>query len=269
MDLTMSLSARQEFAVSLSPRYREAKRPAKQKILDEFTAATNYHREYAVVLLSRDAHKNQVNKERRKPRLYTAEVKDALVAVWQASNRLCSKRLVPFLPEFLPVLERHGHLSVSDEVRAQLLAISPSTVDRLLFDLRRRTRRRAFGSTRPGSLLKHQIPVRTFADWDDLASGFVEADLVAHCGTTTHGAYLNSLVLTDVSTGWTECLALLYRGQVNVLAALDEARELMPFPLLGLDTDNGCCQHNYYQPTWRRRWKVSFLREATCDEKSN
>ncbi len=115
MERTMSLSARQELALSLSARYREARRPAKQKMLDEFTAATNYHRKYAVTLLKRDAHKNGNKKERRKPRTYNAEVKDALVAVWQASNRLCSKRLVPFLPEFLPVLERCGHLSLSDE----------------------------------------------------------------------------------------------------------------------------------------------------------
>ncbi len=144
MQRTMSLSARQELALSLSARYREAQRSIKQKILDEFTAATGYHRKYAVALLSRDGHKNGNNKERRKPRTYTAEVKDALVAIWQASNYLCSKRLVPFLPEFLPVLERHGHLSLSDELRAQLLGISPATVDRLLHDQRRRTRRRSF-----------------------------------------------------------------------------------------------------------------------------
>ncbi|MBA3441125.1 MAG: transposase, partial [Pyrinomonadaceae bacterium] len=148
MERTMSLSARQELALSLSPRYRQAKHPIKQKILDEFTAATHYHRKYALVLLSRDAHKNQDTKERRKPRTYNAEVKDALVAVWQASYRLCSKRFVPFLPEFLSVLERHGHLSLADEVRSQLLTISPATVDRLLCDGRHRTRRRSFGGTR-------------------------------------------------------------------------------------------------------------------------
>jgi len=152
MQRTMSLSARQELALSLSARYREANRLTKHKILDEFTAATNYHRKYALVLLSPDAHQNNDVKKPRKPRTYTPEVKDALVAVWRASNHLCSKRLVAFLPEFLPVLERYGHLSLSDEVRAHLLTISPATVDRLLCDMRRRTRRRSFGATRPGSL---------------------------------------------------------------------------------------------------------------------
>lgn len=155
-------------------------------------------------ILRGEACQKQPAPVRCRARTYTAEVKDALVIVWRASNRLCSKRLVAFLPEFLPVLERHKHLSLSDETRTILLGISATTVDRLLKNLRRHGRRRSFGGTRPGSLLKHQIPVRTFADWDDLVPGFVEADLVAHCGTTTHGAFLNSLVLTDVSTGWTK-----------------------------------------------------------------
>ncbi len=180
--------------------------------------------------------------------------------VWRASNRLCSKRLVPFLPEFVGVLERCGHLSLSAETRTRLLAISPASVDRLLVDLRRRGRKRAFGATRPGALLEHQVPVRTFADWDDLAPGFVEADLVAHCDTSTHGASLNTLVLTDVSTGWTECLALAFRGQETVLSALGQARQLLPFPLLGLDTDNGGEFLNSELLRYCRTEKITFTR---------
>ncbi len=234
--------------------------PAKQKILDEFVAATGYHRKYAISILKQDAHKQPSASVRHRARTYTAEVKDALVAVWRASNQLCSKRLVPFLPELVPALERHGHLSVSDQTRTTLLGISPATTDRLLGEFRRPGRRRRYGGTRPGSLLKHQIPVRTFADWDDLAPGFVEADLVAHCGTTAHGAFLNSLVLTDVSTGWTECLALLFRGQNNVIAALTQARELLPFPLLGLDTDNGGEFLNAELLCYCRAEKITFTR---------
>ena len=256
----MSLSARQQLTTTLCARYREARRPAKQKILDEFVAATGYHRKYAISILKQDAHKQPSASVRHRARTYTAEVKDALVAVWRASNQLCSKRLVPFLPELVPALERHGHLSVSDETRTTLLGISPATTDRLLSEFRRPGRRRRYGSTRPGSLLKHQIQVRTFADWDDLAPGFVEADLVAHCGTTAHGAFLNSLVLTDVSTGWTECLALLFRGQHNVIAALGEARELLPFPLLGLDTDNGGEFLNSELLRYCRTEKITFTR---------
>ncbi|MEJ7665279.1 MAG: hypothetical protein WKG07_40020 [Hymenobacter sp.] len=131
-------------------------------------------------------NKQPTARVRRRARTYTAEVKDALIAVWRASNQLCSKRLVPFLAELVPVLERHRHLSLSDETRTTLLGISPATTDRLLGEFRRPGRRRRYGSTRPGSLLKHQVPVRTFADWDDLAPGFVEADLsrsLRHDGT--------------------------------------------------------------------------------------
>jgi len=117
--------------------------------------------------------------------------------------------------------------------------VSPATADRLLKETRR-TSGRGVGATRSGILLKHQIPVRTFADWDDLKPGFLEADLVAHCGTSTGGAYLSTLTLTDVATTWTECLALLSQDQNELMRALKHARRLLPFQLLGIDTDNGC-----------------------------
>jgi len=231
MERSMSLSARTELTVSLRTRYQQAKRPEKRKILDEFTAATGYHRKYAVSLLKGSVAKHKRTKVRRRPRLYNEAVKDALIVIWKASNQLCSKRLVPFLPELLVVLERNGHFSLPEEIRKLLLSISPATVDRLLNELRPKGRRRNFGNTRPGALLKRQIPIRTFADWDDLRPGFLEADLVAHCGTTTQGAYLSSLTLTDVATTWTECLALLMHGQDAVLSGLEEAHRLFPFPI--------------------------------------
>ena len=124
-------------------------------------------------------------------------------------------------------------------MRERLCAISPATGDRLLHQLRYGSAPKGISTTRPGSLLKHQIPVRTFADWDDLKPGFFEADLVAHCGTVNAGSYLNTLTMTDVDTGWTECLSLLVREQDLVVKAIDTARRLIPFPMLGLDTDNG------------------------------
>ncbi len=127
----------------------------------------------------------------------------ALVTVWEAANRICSKRLVPFLPQFVTALERHGHLSLSERTRERLLSVSPATVDRLLYEERQKSRR-GRSTTKAGSLLKHQVPIRTFADWDEDRPGFSEADLVAHCGTHTSGSYLNSLVVTDIATTWTE-----------------------------------------------------------------
>ena len=154
-----------------------------------------------------------------------------------AADRIRAKRLVPFLPDMVASLERHGHLAVAADVREHLLTISPATADRLLRPLRVPVR--GTSTTKRGVLLKHQIAVRMFADWSDARPGFMEADLVAHCGGGVAGAYLHTLVLTDVTTGWTECLALRFRTREAVVVALDRARQLPPFPLLGFDTDNG------------------------------
>jgi hypothetical protein len=145
---------------------------------------------------------------------------------------------MPFLPEMIPLLERCGHLSLTEEHRSQLLAMSLTTAKRFL-RTQRKPASRGLSTTRAGPLLKHQIPIRTFHQWDDLRPGFLEADLVAHCGGHTEGSYLYTLTLTDVATGWTECLPLRARTSAVVLAALQRARTLFPFPLLGIDTDNG------------------------------
>lgn len=258
----MSLSARQELIASVRPRYRAATRKDKQPILDEFIAATGYHRKYAIALLGQSSPDSARLRSRhsKRPATYGADVRDALVAVWHASNHLCSKRLVPFLPEFVSVLERQRHLSLSERTRTQLLTISPATADRLLSQARRTRKGAALSTTRPGTLLKHQIPIRTFADWDDARPGFVEADLVAHCGISPHGAYLNTLTLTDVLTGWTECFALVFDDHRLVIEAIDTARRFLPFPLLGLDTDNGSEFLNYGLLDYCRREQLTFTR---------
>ncbi|MCH8247939.1 MAG: transposase family protein, partial [Bacteroidetes bacterium] len=177
-----------------------------------------------------------------------------------AADRICSKRLVPFLPELIDALERHGHLQLEESVRQRLCSISPATVDRLLHQVRYGSAPKGISTTRPGSLLKHQIPVRTFADWDDLKPGFFEADLVAHCGTVNAGSYLNTLTMTDVDTGWTECLSLLVREQDIVVKAIEAARRLIPFPMLGLDTDNGKEFINHTLLDYCRRESITFTR---------
>jgi len=166
-------------------------------------------------------------------------VQEALRVAWAAANGLCGKRLVPFLPELVASLERHGHLQPTDEVRDQLLGRSAATADRLLRPTRAAQAPRSLSTTKPGALLKRQLPIRTCAGWDEARPGFVEADRVAHCGQRAAGAFLSTLVLTDVATGWTECLPLLHRSQHAVIRARNRARQLLPFPLLGLDTDNG------------------------------
>ncbi len=166
------------------------------------------------------------------------DVQHALFLAWHAANRICAKRLIPFLPTPIEALERHEHLQLTAECRSQLLSMSAATADRFLRS-QRKLGLRGLSTTRAGTLLKQQIPIRTFEEWKETRPGFLEADLVAHCGADIEGGYLYTLTLTDVATRWTECLPLLYRSREAVLAALRRARTLFPFPILGIDTDNG------------------------------
>jgi Integrase core domain len=234
----VSFQTRRELLQSLIPQYREASSSKKKsKLLDAFTATTGYNRKYAMWLLNH-TKVVQLTPQRPRPRRYGPEVQHALFLVWNAANRICAKRLMPFLPTLIDALERHEHLNITEECRRQLLSMSAATADRLLSS-QRKVGRRGLSTTRAGTLLKQQIPIRTFQQWDETRPGFLEADLVAHCGTTIEGGYLYTLTLTDVATGWTECLPLLYRSQETVLAAIQRARTLFPFPILGIDTDNG------------------------------
>ncbi|MDQ6905653.1 MAG: transposase [Chloroflexota bacterium] len=255
----MSFLAKRELLARVAPRYRSAPPSQKSVILDEFVAVTGYDRKYAIRLL---AHPIPVPLPLARPRerFYGAAVQDALVVAWAAANRICAKRLVPFLPELVPALERHGHLALTDPVRAQLLALSPATADRILRPYRERDAPHGMTTTRRGLLIKQQVPVRTFTGWDDVVPGFFEADLVAHCGPWAEGAFLQTLVLTDVATGWTECIALLHRSRHTVIQALDRARTLLPIPLLGLDTDNGMEFINTDLLDYCTRERITFTR---------
>jgi hypothetical protein len=163
----------------------------------------------------------------------------ALVQIWEIYGRICSKRLQPFLPEGITVLERWHELTLSAEIKQLLLSMSRSTIDRCLKKVRFTQPQHGLSTTKPGSLLKAAIPIRTFTPWEDEHPGFLEIDLVAHCGSSTDGTYLNTLTATDLATGWTECLALAQKTQLAVSQAIAEMRQDLPFALLGLDSDNG------------------------------
>jgi len=254
----MSLRSCRELLNRLIPRYRVSTWKEKGLILDEFVSGTGYDRKHSVKLMNRGIRVD-ISRKRMPPRRYTEPVRLALITVWKAANRICSRRLMPFLPDFVAALERFGHLSLSGEVRKDLLAMSSATADRLLYH-ERHPAGSTISTTRRGKLLKHQIPIRTFFDWNDLAPGFVEADLVAHCGERAEGAYLNTLTLTDIATGWTECLALIRRSEADVSAAIHAVRQHLPFPLLGLDTDNGGEFINYDLLHYCEKEKITFTR---------
>ena len=263
----MSLKTRKEIIMHIQKRYLSANWKNKQKILDELTTTTGYSRKYAVTLLNQNSAAILSESKKKKQQLrrkYGEDVYQALLIIWNAANQICSKRLAPFIPELLLQLERYGHLSVPHAIRNQLVQMSPATIDRLLQKERRESKKR-LSTTRPGSLLKKQIKIRTFADWDEVVPGFLEGDLVAHCGDRVDGAFLNSLVLTDIASTWTEFFPILNKGEAGVIAALQTLQQLLTFPLLGLDTDNGCefinykllgfCQTNHITFTRSRAYK--------------
>lgn len=219
--------------------------------------STGYVRKYAVWVLN---HAEEVLQTADAPRQgYEPEVQQALVLAWETLNRICAKRLIPFLPDIIESLEQCGHLQLSEERRRILLSMSAATADRLLRSQRRHCLR-SLSTTKARPLLKQHIPIRTFEDWNEVKPGFLEVDLVAHCGSHLEGNFLYTLTLTDVATGWTECLPLLNRGREEVLAALQRARTLFPFPILGIDTDNGGEFINEDVATYCSREQITFTR---------
>ena len=251
-----------EYAEAVRERYLLASKKEKGKILDEFTKVTGRHRK-AAIRLFRHQNQSRPNKKRGRPRWYDPGVAGALRVVWEATDRLCSKRLHPFLPELVTVLRRHGESTMTTEIETHLCRISPSTIDRMLRPYRRLGGRRPFASTKPGSLLKNSIPIRTFADWQEGRSGFLEVDLVPHCGDSGEGFYLTTLSTVDVASGWSECVGVWGKGQWRVGAAVHRVRQRLPFSLLGLDSDNGGEFINQHLYTYCRREGITFTRSRS------
>jgi hypothetical protein len=234
----MSLKSKRELVEVVRPRYLKARKVEKQKILDELTSATGYHRKHAIRVLKNRQQKCLQRRKSSYKTIYRGEVVQALEQIWEIYGRICSKRLQPFLPEGIRVLERCQEIELAEETKVLLLKISSASIDRCLRAVRIKSPH-GLSTTKPGSLLKALIPVRTFTEWDEQRPGFLEIDLVAHCGNTTEGQFLCTLTCTDLCTGWTEVTGLLHRSQEAVSEALGRVRQRLPFPLLGIDSDNG------------------------------
>jgi hypothetical protein len=189
--------------------------------------------------------------------------------LWALFDYLCGKRLVPLLRDFIDLLYASGSFECSQEIRTLLTSVSPATVDRLLADERKKFRVRGSSITRPGTLLKQQIPLRTFSDWSDAVPGFVEADLVAHDGGSAFGDFLCTLTLTDVATGWTESIAVLNKAQKHVFPGLTALRAALPFPLLGLNTDNGSEFINDHLARYCAQEHIHFTRSRPYKKNDN
>lgn len=257
MGLKMTVKSRKELLAALRPMYAQVTWKEKQRVLDGFVAATGYNRKHAIVLLN--GASTEVSTPNQRVRKYDNEVTDALIEIWKASNRICSKRLIPFLPTIIKSLEKFGHLDVSDSTRSKLLTLSHASVDRLLKQERKKYAKRK-STTKPGYLLKKHIPIRTYSDWSDVRPGFFEADLVAHGGSSASGQFLHTLTMTDIDTGWTECSALIGKSEAEVLRSFISVKAELPFPLLGLDTDNGSEFINHAVLNWCTEERITFTR---------
>jgi hypothetical protein len=257
----MSLKSKNELVEVVQPRYLKASKFEKQKILDEFTAATGYHRKHAIrVLKNKVQVQNRLKgKTKTYKRVYRGEVVQVLEQIWEIYGHLCSKRLQPFLPEAIRVLERCQEIELSKDTKDLLLRISSASIDRCLRPIRLPSPH-GLSTTKPGSLLKSLIPIHTFTEWDEERPGFLEVDLVAHCGNTTEGQFLCTLTCTDICTGWTDVTGLLHRSHQAVSEALRLMRQRLPFPLLGIDSDKGGEFINDLLYQYCRDEKITFTR---------
>ena len=259
MGLTMG--QRKAVTKAIATRYRRASKADKGKILDELCATTGWHRNHARKALAGALRPRLVPApRRRRTPVYGPEVLVALRFCWAVLGAPTGKRLAPVMSELVPTLRRFGELDISDELAAALLVMSPATMDRRLAADRAAMTLRGRSHTKPGSLLKDAIPIRTWAQWDDAVPGFVEIDLVGHEGGNALGEHAYTLTVTDIATGWTENRSVPNKARKWVVAALEEIAGILPFPLLGVDSDNGSEFINGHLLAWCEQRTITFTR---------
>lgn len=273
--MRLTMKERKKATAVVALRYQKSRKKDKGLILDEFTELTGYGRRYASHVLTSHGRKVRVNDSyviqgdvrkairRNKPRVYDAPVKEALKNIWYIMDCICGKRLAPVMKDVVPRLLRFREISLSESAKGKLMKISAATIDRLLAPERKKHQIKGRGNTKPGTLLKNQIPIRTFSDWDEQKPGFVEIDLVGHDGGDGHGEYAQTLDVTDICTTWTETEAVRNKAQVWVFDALKDIRQRLPFPLMGIDSDSGGEFINDQLFRYCKQEKITFTRSRS------
>jgi len=265
----MRVADRYELARDLRKRYAAASRADRGAILDAFCVATGYNRRYAGAVLRGTQERVAVRRRVPRRRVYGILFREALTVAWEASGYVCSERLQPFLGELIPLLEQHGDLTVDADIRALLLTASVSTVERTVATVRRSTTTRRMAQTKPGTLLRRQIPALVGHWKTEDIPGYLEIDLVSHSGEFAAGTFLYTLSVVDLCTGWTERIPILGKGQLGVVAALERVRQQLPFRLLGIHPDTGSEFINHQLFAYCTDHQIVFTRSRPFHKNDN
>lgn len=267
----MTNSSKKEYLIEIRKRYFTSSKSQKKIILDEFCQNCSYNRKYAIRLINDKSLPKSTYKRPGRKRIYhQASILEFLKHLLVATNFICSKRLKVAIKDWLPFYEKHFPNHLSYVQKELLLKISHSTIDRLLKKFRKKSRKFGLSSTKPGSLLKKQIPIKT-NQWDESVPGFIEADTVAHCGTSASGQYCYSIQVVDIATGWTECRATWGKGEIGVFVALKDIEMALPFKILGFDSDNGSefLNRNLLKYFLNKKPPVCFTRSREYQKNDN
>lgn len=261
------MSARKEYLKNIYKRYWQSSKKERGRILDEFCKNTGYARKYATRILNApfDSQRRMCKK---RSVIYTNEDVHFLQKIWRILDCPCGQRLQPVLQQTIDALRRHRELDVPRSIEARLLTIAPVTIDRKLASFKKTARRMIQGTTKPGSLLKRQIPI-SLSRWDETVPGFLEVDLVAHCGSSAAGDFVSTLNITDMVTQWTESVAILGKSQRAVIQSLDDLQHRLPFPLRGIDPDNGAEFINWNLLRYCAEREVEFTRSRPYHKNDN
>ena len=263
----MSIMSKREYLIELKKKYHKAKKKKKGQFLDDFCDFTSHNRKYAMDLLNKPV-KSKWKHPKVRPKIYDQTVINALLRLWDASDFICGERLHPYIPDLLDCLLNCNEIVVSDETKRKLLKISMGTIKKILSGKRRQTYVKIKGTTKPGTLLKHQIAIR-YGPWKAVDPGWCETDTVAHCNDNVSGEFIYSLNLTDISSGWSEQGAIWGKGERATVLEMDNLRLRIPFPLLGLDPDNGSEFINWHMHRYCKKNNITLTRSRPYKKNDN